>query len=668
MSTTLKERLIAGIAGLSVLLGGIGAASVASADTAAKETVSGSLSWGLKQSFRSYVWGAGGAISASQGASLTAQNASGLFSFPLTSGQNFDPAQPTNVTFAGAVNMTAHGGAMDITLSQPVIVFSGNSGTLKFNAVSKGMDGNVTDFGQIDFATISNLSVGGTSTAPTIIATGLSLTASGAPVMNYPAGTALDDLSASLTRTVPTTEPTTEPTTGPTTGPTTSPTTGPTTEPTTGPTATPDPGTTNAYGSGALKWGIKSSFVSYISKAGKVTLLDGTTGTFNFPLLPNQNLTSANLSRIAFSGGVNFSAHGGVLDITVSQPIVVNESGAWVLKATASSKNMGTGAMVDYGEITIADLSEPVISQAGSVTTLEFTSATLNAAAVPVFGSYAAGVDMDLPTISLEVKEPTVEPTTKPTVSPTTKPTTNPTTDPTPTQPVAPVKECKVDEFQTRVTGGAFSWGIKESFTTYIRSSIANGGWNLSGASWNGSTFNFKAAGGLYNTGSRTGTLYYSGTVHFTGHNGVLDLRMSNPQLRLAGNSGTLYMNVTGTNMSGARTNYGTVAIANVTLSQLSVTSSKISFASSSVSLTATGAQAMAGFYKPGDGMDNFSGSANLVPNSSCDPQTGQLRVYDAYGKLAYTGASNAGIAFAGLALMGVGIAFLGRRRVKVNA
>ena len=61
MSSSLKDRLIAGIAGLSVLVGGLAVAGGASADgpqtkASATETLDGSLSWGIKQTFRNYFW------------------------------------------------------------------------------------------------------------------------------------------------------------------------------------------------------------------------------------------------------------------------------------------------------------------------------------------------------------------------------------------------------------------------------------------------------------------------------------------------------------------------------------------------------------------------------------------------------------------------------------
>ncbi|GAE72535.1 hypothetical membrane protein [Cutibacterium acnes JCM 18916] len=44
----------------------------------------------------------------------------------------------------------------------------------------------------------------------------------------------------------------------------------------------------------------------------------------------------------------------------------------------------------------------------------------------------------------------------------------------------------------SKVTSGSLTWGIRTSFTSYLRGPIANGSWKLSGgANWNGSAFTF---------------------------------------------------------------------------------------------------------------------------------------------------------------------------------
>ena len=215
------------------------------------------------------------------------------------------------------------------------------------------------------------------------------------------------------------------------------------------------------------------------------------------------------------------------------------------------------------------------------------------------------------------------------------------------------------------MTSGNLQWGVRQSFTTYIRSAVANGGWTTSGGvTWNGSTFVFPARGGLYDTDARTGEIHYGGTINFSGHDDLLKLTMSNPSIVVNGNSAALYLAVQSSNMDGNVTDHGRVHFANLTLSNVSSTNSSLSFTTSSVVLTSAGANAFAGFYEAGIQLAPLTTSVNLTPATVYDAETGELKTYDAYGNLAYTGASSAGLALGGLILVMLGMAALRARRV----
>lgn len=78
------------------------------------------LSWGVKQSFRSYVEGAGGAIATGEGA---AREADGAFSFPAASGEGLslgDDGRPQGVgRFTGEVSFEAWDGMLKVFLADP---------------------------------------------------------------------------------------------------------------------------------------------------------------------------------------------------------------------------------------------------------------------------------------------------------------------------------------------------------------------------------------------------------------------------------------------------------------------------------------------------------------------------------------------------------------------
>lgn len=97
------------------------------------------LSWGVRASFVQYVEGAGGGeITTSNGAG----RAGDRFTWGTGSGTLAADGSGT-VTFPGAVNLTAHGGAMDITLAKLTLTINADkTGTLAATVSSKDMQGN----------------------------------------------------------------------------------------------------------------------------------------------------------------------------------------------------------------------------------------------------------------------------------------------------------------------------------------------------------------------------------------------------------------------------------------------------------------------------------------------------------------------------------------------
>ena len=172
---------------------------------------------------------------------------------------------------------------------------------------------------------------------------------------------------------------------------------------------------------------------------------------------------------------------------------------------------------------------------------------------------------------------------------------------------------------RSKVTAGSLRWGLRTSFTSYLRGPIANGSWKLSnGADWNGSAFTFPLRSGSFDPATKSGTLNYSGTVHMTGHNGILDMTISNPALVIKGSTGHVYMTVKSSSMDGRKTDYGRVDFATFSAS----TSGNVKINGSSVKLTAQGAKAFAGFYKTGEPMDSLSSSLTLSAEKVCHDVT----------------------------------------------
>lgn len=142
-----------------------------------------------------------------------------------------------------------------------------------------------------------------------------------------------------------------------------------------------------------------------------------------------------------------------------------------------------------------------------------------------------------------------VFPAATPTPTPTPTPTVTPA--PTPTTPAQPV------------AGGSLRWAFSSSFVNYITGPIAHGQIAVSGgATRSGGQFQFgQAAGSTYDPATGLGAVDYIGTVRFTGHGGVLDVTIANPQIRITSpNAATLYVSNGGSRVAFATLDLGAAA------------------------------------------------------------------------------------------------------------
>ena len=156
----------------------------------------GDLSWGMKESFREYIAGPGGGeITTGDG---TIVNPDGTFAFPDPSGTAGEDA--ADVTFGGWVRFFAHGGALDVTLANPRVEFTGDTGSLFTDITSDtpAPDPPVTQEGvhlaELDLTGIDPEPVGAGLRWSAIPAT---LSEDGAPAFGgfYAAGTELDPVT-----------------------------------------------------------------------------------------------------------------------------------------------------------------------------------------------------------------------------------------------------------------------------------------------------------------------------------------------------------------------------------------------------------------------------------------------------------------------------------------
>lgn len=247
--------------------------------------------------------------------------------------------------------------------------------------------------------------------------------------------------------------------------------------------------------------------------------------------------------------------------------------------------------------------------------------------------------------------------------------------------PVKAAKNAPAASADGKVASADLGWGVRDSFRNYIRGGIANGSWDLNGTTYSNNAFQWAKGTGSFKDGK--GSISFTGSVHFTGHHGILDTTISNPRLEINGKTAVLYATVVGNDMDGKSQNYGEVALLNVDVSGLQVSGDKISISGAGTTITAEGAKAFAGFYEAGKDMAPLSFSASLSGAQPADTtktqatQTVTETVYQgqgcdslnargSHGPLAHTGASGVEVGVAsGLASLvaGIGAVLYTRRR-----
>lgn len=170
------------------------------------------------------------------------------------------------------------------------------------------------------------------------------------------------------------------------------------------------------------------------------------------------------------------------------------------------------------------------------------------------------------------------------------------------------------------VTGSTLTWGVKESFRAYISGSIANGAWETSdGAAYETPEFVWTNGTGTFDPTAGTGSVSFPGTVHFTGHDGVLDLTLANPTVEFeGGSSAALLLDARSTDMEGevavdtAQEWVGEIALDG----DLVPSDGVLDLADQPTTLTNSGAAAFAGFYEAGVDLDPLS---VLLELDGCD-------------------------------------------------
>ena len=486
--------------------------------------------------------------------------------------------------------------------------------------------------------------------------------------------------------------------------------------------------TGNVVESGTLSWDIRESFLKYLTSFAHGSVnVDGlektAAGGLKYTQASGVYNPETKTGQINFAGTAEFTGHNGQLKSTIKNMrlVVVNGKGTLVADVDALTRDgksvSKTGLAIAEVDLSGASVKDGVFSAQNAAVAL-----TDEGSEVLFAGQYRGANNAMAPlSFSVKLSEQTAENTVEvPRVSENkssdNKGSENGSSDNSssnssgnsgangsgsngsagtsgsvsnggsssngsvsnnPAQPVCvPVTRTREVQEQGASDGTIKSanlgWGVRDSFRNYVRGGIANGSWELNGASYSSDAFSWSNGTGTFKGGK--GSISFSGSVRFTGHHGILDTTIANPRLEINGNSGTLYATMNSNDSSGKATNYGEVALLKVDLSGLQSSADAVSVNGAATTLTAEGAKAFAGFYEAGKDMAPLSFSAaingaktttktvseTVYEGEGCDPVTGK--------PLASTGASGVeGTLVAGFIAVaaGAGTVVYTRRRKK---
>ncbi|MFC9426236.1 HtaA domain-containing protein [Streptomyces sp. NPDC056987] len=303
---------------------------------------------------------------------------------------------------------------------------------------------------------------------------------------------------------------------------------------------------------GRLDWGIKSSFLTYVTgpiAQGSWGLTGGaaTVGSqFRFHSATGSYDPDSGAFRSAFSGGVRFVGHqksdgSYELDLTLSRPTVRISGGSGTLYADMVSRAKGSGKVTTSSQVPFASLDLSGIDMRGGSSPIALSNvpATLTTRGATAFaGYYTAGTALD--PVSLSVDVAAAEKTAAP--DPTTPPDGDGRTGPdsgTTGGTAGATAGASPGAFQD----AAVDWGVRRTYREYVTGSIARGGWTLGdGAQDGGALFRFPGGKGSYDAEKGTLDAEFAGSVRFTGTR--LDLTLRKVAVVVKDGKGTLSADV----------------------------------------------------------------------------------------------------------------------------
>lgn len=185
--------------------------------------------------------------------------------------------------------------------------------------------------------------------------------------------------------------------------------------------------------------------------------------------------------------------------------------------------------------------------------------------------------------------------------------TATPSGTPAPQDPTAPAADAVV---QT----GTADWGVRASFRRYITGPISGGtvGSADGAIRTQDGGFRFIGGSGSINRGTWATDVRFKGTAVFDGHQGDLQVRISNPRVVIAAGAkrGVLHVDATSKDReSGQVKTYVDLIVADLDLAKATrkLDGTNVTWSGITGKLTESGVPAFGGFYNPGAELDPIS-------------------------------------------------------------
>ncbi|WP_030019791.1 HtaA domain-containing protein [Streptomyces monomycini] len=171
-----------------------------------------------------------------------------------------------------------------------------------------------------------------------------------------------------------------------------------------------------------------------------------------------------------------------------------------------------------------------------------------------------------------------------------------------------------------KVLDGTLDWGVKQSFREYITGPIAHGKAELAGgAVTSAAGYRFPKGHGTYDAAKTTLAAQFNGSVRFTGHGGVLDLKFSNLKVTASGTKGTLVADVSAkARATGKVTDTPGMAVADLKIPAGALTAKNgvVTLKNVPATLTAAGSKAFDSMYQPGQALDPVTAAVTVDPEA----------------------------------------------------